>query len=75
MKNYQFNYFEKLNNCIVFPAKGQYPITAQISGSDLDGDNFFISWDERLLVKQLSPHFIDEPKVQYKEKQQPKTKE
>jgi RNA-dependent RNA polymerase len=37
------------------PAKGKLPLTAQISGSDLDGDNFFISWDNRLIPKQADP--------------------
>jgi hypothetical protein len=29
--------------------KGSVPLTAQISGSDLDGDNFFISWEASLI--------------------------
>ena len=32
------NYFLELNNCIIFPKKGNIPLTTQISGSDLDGD-------------------------------------
>lgn len=41
--------------------KGKYPLTSQISGSDLDGDNFFICWDKRLIPKTvLDPHLIDE---------------
>lgn len=32
------NFFEELTNCIIFPAAGKYPLTSQISGSDLDGD-------------------------------------
>lgn len=39
------NIFEEFVNCVIFPKKGEIPVTAQISGSDLDGDNFFISWD------------------------------
>lgn len=43
------NKFKDLVNCIVFPAKGPRPHTDEISGSDLDGDMYFISWDERLI--------------------------
>lgn len=39
-------------NCVVFPIKGAIPLTAQISGSDLDGDNFFISWEESLIPQE-----------------------
>lgn len=35
--------------------KGKFPLTAQISGSDLDGDNFFVCWDDRLIPKSVSP--------------------
>ena len=44
-KNYKENLFESYVNCVIFPKKGEIPITSQISGSDLDGDNFFICWD------------------------------
>ena len=36
-------------NAIVFPQKGDVPITCLISGGDLDGDLFFITWDEGLI--------------------------
>lgn len=39
------NVYSEFVNCIIFPKKGDIPVTAQISGSDLDGDNFFICWD------------------------------
>jgi RNA-dependent RNA polymerase len=45
------NKFEELWNVVIMPMKGKYPLTSQISGSDLDGDNFFISWDSRLIPK------------------------
>jgi hypothetical protein len=44
-KGEEGNLFSDLVNCIIFPKKGDIPVTAQISGSDLDGDNFFICWD------------------------------
>lgn len=44
------------------PRKGKYPLTSQISGSDLDGDNFFISWDDRLIpTKAHDAVLIDHP--------------
>jgi RNA-dependent RNA polymerase len=47
-----------LPNCVIFPKKGDIPLTSQISGSDLDGDTFFIAWDERLIPKKSLPPFI-----------------
>jgi RNA-dependent RNA polymerase len=38
------NAFREFVNCVIFPKKGDIPVTSMISGSDLDGDNFFISW-------------------------------
>ncbi|CAF1105581.1 unnamed protein product, partial [Didymodactylos carnosus] len=39
----------QLKNVIVFPMKGYQPHTSEISGSDLDGDCYFVSWDKQLL--------------------------
>ena len=48
-------------NCIIFPKKGEVPVTSQISGSDLDGDNFFICWDKDLIPEKTEPiYLIDE---------------
>lgn len=41
-----------LTNCIVFPAKGQRPITNMCSGSDLDGDLYFVTWEPLLIPEQ-----------------------
>lgn len=46
-------------DCIVFPAKGSRPITDMCSGSDLDGDLYFVTWDPN-----LSPP-IDYPPMEY----------
>jgi len=45
------NVLKPFINVLVFPQKGKCPITSQISGSDLDGDQFFVTWDPRLVDK------------------------
>ncbi|OVA07789.1 RNA recognition motif domain [Macleaya cordata] len=38
-----------LVDCLVFPQKGERPHTNEASGSDLDGDLYFLTWDESLI--------------------------
>lgn len=45
-------------NCVIFPKAGKIPLTAQISGSDLDGDTFFITWDPRLIPTKIYHPFV-----------------
>ena len=65
MKGLSGNILLDYVNCVIFPKKGDIPVTSMISGSDLDGDNFFICWDQELVPDQQEPvYLIDEaPKV------------
>lgn len=38
-----------LYDCLVFPQNGERPHTNEASGSDLDGDLYFTTWDENLI--------------------------
>ena len=44
LKAVRNNKFEHFINCIVFPSKGDRPVTSMISGGDLDGDLYFVTW-------------------------------
>ncbi|XP_058079206.1 probable RNA-dependent RNA polymerase 1 [Magnolia sinica] len=46
-------------DCVVFPQKGKRPHPNECSGSDLDGDVYFVSWDPEL----IPPHQI--PPMEY----------
>ncbi|KAJ2897737.1 hypothetical protein MKZ38_004413 [Zalerion maritima] len=41
-------------DCIVFPAIGRRPAADMMSGGDLDGDTFFVSWDTDIIPSLLS---------------------
>jgi RNA-dependent RNA polymerase len=38
-----------LFDCLVFPQKGERPHSNEASGSDLDGDLYFVTWDQNLV--------------------------
>ncbi|XP_071917710.1 RNA-dependent RNA polymerase 6-like [Coffea arabica] len=38
-----------LTDCLVFPQKGDRPHANEASGSDLDGDLYFVTWDGNLI--------------------------
>nr|CAG8522922.1 6936_t:CDS:2 [Entrophospora candida] len=53
-----------LVDVLVFPAKGYRDIPSQCSGGDLDGDDFTIIWDKRLIpeTKNWEPMNYEAPK-------------
>ena len=40
---------------MVFPTNGKRPHADEMAGGDLDGDSFFICWDERLVPDNIRP--------------------
>ena len=48
-------------NVIIFPSKGKIPIPSKITGSDLDGDIYWVCWEQKLLnieERDFSDRFI-----------------
>ena len=42
-------------DCVVFPTNGRRPHADEMAGGDLDGDSFFVCWDERLVPSYVRP--------------------
>lgn len=42
-----------LHNCIVFSQKGSRDLPSQLSGGDLDGDRYYIIWDQAAKPKKV----------------------
>ncbi|KAG2377165.1 hypothetical protein LR48_Vigan06g155700 [Vigna angularis] len=42
-------------DCVVFPQKGRRPHPNECSGSDLDGDIYFVCWDPELIPSRQIP--------------------
>ena len=46
---YKKEFKDNFYNIIIFPTKGKIPIPSKITGSDLDGDIYWICWDKKFL--------------------------
>ncbi|KAI6777857.1 RNA-directed RNA polymerase (Sad-1) [Emericellopsis cladophorae] len=61
---------QHLRDVVVFPSTGDRPLPNMLSGGDLDGDDYFVIWDQSLIPKEW--HAIpmsfetSEPKVEDK---------
>jgi hypothetical protein len=51
-----------LTNCVCFSQKGARDLPSQLGGGDLDGDRYYIIWDEELHIRTTDPP-ADYPKV------------
>ena len=57
-------FLKELVNVIVFPSIGNESLPSSMSGGDLDGDDYFIFWDEGLVnVQPVKPFKYIEPKL------------
>ena len=54
----KYKIFEKYENVLIFPSKGKRPHPNECSGSDLDGDNYFVFYDHDLI---LDEKYVSEP--------------
>ncbi|RYP23845.1 hypothetical protein DL765_000922 [Monosporascus sp. GIB2] len=46
--------FEHLVDCIVFSTQGKRPSADLMSGGDLDGDKFFVTWDPDIIPRTMA---------------------
>ena len=56
-----------IRNAVVFPLTGDRDVPSMLSGGDLDGDDFFVIWDQKLLPPRrnwaISPMSYTAPKA------------
>ena len=65
----KYEVFNNYANVIIFPSKGKRPHPDECSGSDLDGDNYFIFYDDDLVPSKSD---LFEPMSYLVEKKEPK---
>uniref|UniRef100_A0ACD5UBK5 Uncharacterized protein n=1 Tax=Avena sativa TaxID=4498 RepID=A0ACD5UBK5_AVESA len=46
-------YDKNLVDCVIFPQRGERPHPNECSGGDLDGDLYFITWDDKLIPEKV----------------------
>ena len=51
-KTEKYKVFDNYENVLIFPSKGPRPHPNECSGSDLDGDNYFVFYDEDLIIDE-----------------------
>ena len=54
----KYKIFERYENVLIFPSRGKRPHPNECSGSDLDGDNYFVFYDPDLI---LNEKYVSEP--------------
>ena len=54
-KTKKYKVFNNYENVIIFPSKGERPHPDECSGSDLDGDNYFVFYDNDLIPQKTIP--------------------
>lgn len=50
-----------LYNVVVFSSKGTRPMCNMMAGGDLDGDVYFVCWDDQLMGLNLRKEMVKEP--------------
>ena len=50
--SHEFPFSDKLADVILFSTKGDLPLGTTIAGSDYDGDQYFVCWDQNLIPKR-----------------------
>lgn len=43
----------ELSNCVCFSSKGTRDLPSQLSGGDLDGDRYYVMWDDECVLKHI----------------------
>lgn len=51
-----------VRDCVVFPSKGRAPHPFEMSGSDLDGDEYICIWNDELIFRENVPPYLYDDK-------------